>query len=100
MVSVAEPLRADRIGTEEYVTVAELVQTVIDVSGKRIGIEYVERPVGVHARNLKQPAVAQGPYCTPWGVRRLEPGVGTEAPDCSLQEVGCASAGLMGCEEG
>ena len=58
MVSVAKPLRADRIGTEEYVTVAELVQTVIDVSGKRIGIEYVEGPVGVHARNLKQPLEA------------------------------------------
>ena len=40
------------IGTDEYVSVAELVQTVIDVSGKRIRIEYVEGPVGVHARNF------------------------------------------------
>jgi GDP-D-mannose 3',5'-epimerase len=40
------------IGGEEYVTVAELVQTVIDVSGKEIRIEYVEGPVGVHSRNF------------------------------------------------
>jgi nucleoside-diphosphate-sugar epimerase len=40
------------LGGSEYVTVAELVQTVIDVSGKEIGIEYVEGPVGVHSRNL------------------------------------------------
>ena len=39
------------LGGSEYVTVAELVQTVIAVSGKEIGIEYVEGPVGVHSRN-------------------------------------------------
>ena len=43
---------AVNIGGEEYVTVAELVQTVIDVSGKDIRIEYVEGPVGVHSRNF------------------------------------------------
>jgi nucleoside-diphosphate-sugar epimerase len=45
---------AANIGTEEYVTVAELVQTVIDVSGKDVGIEYVEGPVGVQARNFSK----------------------------------------------
>ena len=40
------------IGTEEYVTVNELVQTVIDVSGKEIDVEHVEGPVGVQARNF------------------------------------------------
>jgi nucleoside-diphosphate-sugar epimerase len=40
------------IGTEEYVTVNELVQTVIDVSGKEIHVEHVEGPVGVQARNF------------------------------------------------
>jgi len=40
------------IGTEEYVTVNELVETVIDVSGKTIGVEHVEGPVGVQARNF------------------------------------------------
>ena len=42
------------IGRDEYVTVAELVQTVIDVSGKDIRIEYVEGPVGVHSRNFSK----------------------------------------------
>ena len=35
----------------EYGTLAELVQAVIDVSGQRIGVEYVEAPVRVHSRN-------------------------------------------------
>jgi nucleoside-diphosphate-sugar epimerase len=43
---------AVNLGSEEYVTVAELAQTVIGVSGKSIGIEYVEGPVGVHSRNF------------------------------------------------
>ena len=43
---------AVNLGGNEYVTVAELVQTVIDVSGKDIGIEYVEGPVRVHSRNF------------------------------------------------
>jgi nucleoside-diphosphate-sugar epimerase len=40
------------IGGDEYVTVDELVQTVIAVSGKEIEIEHVEGPVGVQARNF------------------------------------------------
>jgi nucleoside-diphosphate-sugar epimerase len=40
------------IGGEEYVTVNELVQTVINVSGKAIQVEHVEGPVGVQARNF------------------------------------------------
>lgn len=40
------------IGTEEYVTVNDLVQTVIDVSGKEIHVKHVEGPVGVQARNF------------------------------------------------
>jgi GDP-D-mannose 3', 5'-epimerase len=40
------------IGSDEYVTVDELVQTVIDVSGKEIHVEHVEGPVGVQARNF------------------------------------------------
>jgi nucleoside-diphosphate-sugar epimerase len=43
---------ATNIGTEEYVTVSRLVETVIDVSGKEIRVEYVAGPVGVHARNF------------------------------------------------
>jgi nucleoside-diphosphate-sugar epimerase len=43
---------AVNIGTDEYVTVNELVQTVIDVSGKEIHVQHVEGPVGVQARNF------------------------------------------------
>jgi GDP-D-mannose 3',5'-epimerase len=42
------------IGGEEYVTVAELVKTVIEVSGKRIKVKYVAGPVGVQARNFSK----------------------------------------------
>lgn len=40
------------IGTEEYVTVKQLVDTVADVAGKKINIKWVEGPVGVLARNF------------------------------------------------
>jgi nucleoside-diphosphate-sugar epimerase len=40
------------IGGDEYVTVDELVKTVIEVSGKEIHVEHVEGPVGVQARNF------------------------------------------------
>ena len=40
------------IGSPQYVTVAELVATVIEVSGKRINVKYVEGPVGVQSRNF------------------------------------------------
>jgi GDP-D-mannose 3',5'-epimerase len=40
------------IGGDEYVTVDELVETVIEASGKEIHFEHVEGPVGVHARNF------------------------------------------------
>jgi nucleoside-diphosphate-sugar epimerase len=40
------------IGGDEYVTVDELVETVFEASDKEIGIEHVEGPVGVHARNF------------------------------------------------
>jgi GDP-D-mannose 3',5'-epimerase len=42
------------IGSDEYVTVDELVQTVIGVSGKDIHVKYVEGPVGVQARNFSK----------------------------------------------
>jgi nucleoside-diphosphate-sugar epimerase len=42
------------IGSDEYVTVDELVDTVIGVSGKRILKRYVEGPVGVQSRNFSK----------------------------------------------
>jgi len=42
------------LGSDELVTVAELVQTVIEVSGKRIKVKYVPGPVGGRARNFSK----------------------------------------------
>src|SRR5689334_11202539 len=40
------------IGSPEYVSVRELVQTVMEVSGKQLGVRYVPGPVGVQSRNF------------------------------------------------
>ena len=40
------------IGCPQYVTVKELVDTVIEVSGKKINVKYVSGPVGVQSRNF------------------------------------------------
>lgn len=40
------------LGSSEYVTVDDLVNTVAEVSGKKIGIHHVAGPVGVKARNF------------------------------------------------
>jgi GDP-D-mannose 3',5'-epimerase len=42
------------IGTSEYVTIDELVDTVIIISGKKIAKKYVEGPVGVQSRNFSK----------------------------------------------
>jgi GDP-D-mannose 3', 5'-epimerase len=43
---------AVNIGCPQYVTVDELVATVCDVSGKKVGIKHVAGPVGVQSRNF------------------------------------------------
>ena len=43
---------AVNIGSPQYVTVDELVQTVIEASGKQISVKYVDGPVGVQSRNF------------------------------------------------
>ena len=40
------------IGSPEYVSVRELVSTVSEVSGKRVGVRSVPGPVGVQSRNF------------------------------------------------
>lgn len=42
------------LGSDERVTVAELVRTVIEASGKRLQVKYVPGPVGVQARNFSK----------------------------------------------
>jgi nucleoside-diphosphate-sugar epimerase len=40
------------IGSPEYVSVKQLVDTVAEVAGKKINIKWVEGPVGVQSRNF------------------------------------------------
>lgn len=40
------------IGTEEYVTVRQLLQTIADVAGKKISFRSIPGPVGVASRNF------------------------------------------------
>lgn len=40
------------IGTREYVTVKQLVDTVAEVAGKHVDIRWVDGPVGVQSRNF------------------------------------------------
>ncbi|MGB4782568.1 NAD-dependent epimerase/dehydratase family protein [Candidatus Methylomirabilis sp.] len=42
------------LGSDERVTVADLVKTVIEVSGKKITVRYVPGPVGVQSRNFSK----------------------------------------------
>jgi len=42
------------IGTSEYITVDELVNMIIKISGKKIKKKYVEGPVGVQSRNFSK----------------------------------------------
>jgi GDP-D-mannose 3',5'-epimerase len=42
------------LGSDERVTVADLVRTVIEVSGKRLNVKYVPGPVGVRSRNFSK----------------------------------------------
>jgi GDP-D-mannose 3',5'-epimerase len=50
------------IGSSEYVSVDELVQTVAEVAGKRLGIVHVDGPVGVLSRNFSNDRI----YSTGW----------------------------------
>jgi hypothetical protein len=56
------------LGSDERVTVADLVRTVIEVSGKRLKVKYVPGPVGVHARNFSKARIKSH-----WGGRRSTP---------------------------
>jgi len=45
---------AVNIGSSEYVTVDELVETVMGAAGKEAHKKYIEGPVGVQARNFSK----------------------------------------------
>jgi len=65
------------IGTEEYVTVNDLVETVIEVSGKDIQVQHVDGPVGVQARNFSKERM----YALGWRAKvSLREGIETTYP--------------------
>jgi GDP-D-mannose 3',5'-epimerase len=65
------------IGSPEYVSVRELVETAADVAAKRVNVKWVEGPVGVRSRNFSNARI----YSTGWkakfslkeGIRRTYP---------------------------
>jgi nucleoside-diphosphate-sugar epimerase len=58
------------IGNPEYVTVDELVATVIAVSGKHIKTRHVSGPVGVHSRNFSNGRIETLGRQAQWPLRR------------------------------
>jgi len=50
------------IGCPQYVTVNELVATVVEVAGKKIHVKHIEGPVGVQSRNFSNARI----YSTGW----------------------------------
>jgi len=55
------------IGCPQYVSVDELVNTVVEASGKNIQVRYVEGPVGVQSRNFSNERI----YNTSWQAKFL-----------------------------
>ena len=53
------------IGSPEYVSVRQLVETVIELSGKQIEVRYVPGPVGVQSRNFSNARI----YALGWKAR-------------------------------
>jgi len=65
------------IGSDERVTVADLVRTVIEVSGERVKVKYVPGPVGVQARNFSKARIKslgwEAKYSLKEGIARTYP---------------------------
>ncbi len=45
---------AVNIGSPQYVSVDELVEAIVEVSGKRFTVKHIEGPVGVQIAQLQQ----------------------------------------------
>jgi GDP-D-mannose 3',5'-epimerase len=65
------------LGSDERVTVADLVRAVIEVSGKTLNVKYVPGPVGVHARNFSKARIKslgwEAKYSLKEGITRTYP---------------------------
>ena len=81
------------IGSSEYVTVDELVETVIEVAGKEIHKKYVEGPVGVQARNFSNARI----YSLGWEAKvSLKEGIALTYPwiEAQVEKLRIANCGL------
>jgi nucleoside-diphosphate-sugar epimerase len=68
---------AVNIGCPQYVTVKELADTVAEVAGKRIHVQWVEGPVGVQSRNFSNARI----YSLGWRAKVfLKEGIGYTYP--------------------
>jgi nucleoside-diphosphate-sugar epimerase len=90
------------IGAPEYVSVKQLVETTVGISGKRLSVRWTEGPVGVRSRNFSNSRI----YSTGWtarfslrdGIERTYPWVEEQVRAANQrhgqppQEVGGASA--------
>ena len=56
------------IGSPEYVTVDQLAQSIIDISGKSLSINHVAGPVGVASRNFSTGRLQSLGWGTKWGI--------------------------------
>jgi nucleoside-diphosphate-sugar epimerase len=81
---------AVNIGCPQYVSVNELVETVAEVSGKKIQVKHIEGPVGVQSRNFSNERI----YSIGWqakvylkeGIERTYPWIEQQV----LQASGCS----------
>ena len=80
------------IGCPQYVTVRELVETVMKVAGKRLTIRWVPGPVGVHSRNFSHARIES----LGWRARVfLEEGIARTYPWVKAQvEISCCRPAL------
>jgi nucleoside-diphosphate-sugar epimerase len=79
------------IGSPEYVSVKELVDTTARVAGKRVNVKYVDGPVGVQSRNFSNARI----YSAGWKSRfSLEAGIRATYPWIEEQVKNSAVSGL------
>ncbi len=80
------------IGSPEYVRVDELVQTIVEVAGKKIEVKYVRGPVGVQSRNFSNTRI----YRTGWRPRfSLPEGIARTYPWIDQQARAQAAVTMM-----
>ena len=75
------------IGTEEYVTVRRLLETVAEVAGKRISFRSVPGPVGVASRNFSTERIRSTGWAPKFSLRE---GIARTYPWVAAQVAACA----------